>query len=42
VVSNRRSLAIGEEKINRTTIGGKKKKGEFEKEVHRKQKTSKP
>jgi len=42
VVSNRRSLAIGEEKISRTTTRGKKKKGKFEKEVHKKQKTFKP
>jgi hypothetical protein len=42
VVSNRRNRAIGEEKIGKTTTLGKKKKGKFEKEVHKKQKTSKP
>ncbi len=36
-VSIRRSKAIGEEEVDRATVGGHEKKGDFEGEVYKKQ-----
>jgi hypothetical protein len=41
MVSIQRNRAIREKEVGKT-IGGHKKKGEFEWEVHKKQKTSEP
>jgi hypothetical protein len=42
VVSTRRSRVIREEKVEKTTTKGHEKKGNFQGEVHKKQKTSEP
>jgi len=42
VVSIKRSKAIGKEEIGRAATRGQKKKRQFEREVHQKQKTCEP